>query len=133
MSHEQLSSLSAADPAISAPWIGVTAGESRTVSVLGEIARGETIGELAMFTGEPRSASIVALRNSLVVKVTRAAIESTVSHDPQIGLLMTRLVIERFRRGALGNEIDCIAAELSRLGSCERRVIVFFELPPWVE
>jgi NTE family protein len=72
--------------------------EAGAVNVLGEIARGETIGELAMFTGEPRSASIVALRNSLVVKLTRAAIEATISKDPQIGLQMTRLVIERFRR-----------------------------------
>jgi NTE family protein len=72
--------------------------ESGVSTVIGEVARGETIGELAMFTGEPRSASIVALRNSLVVKVTRAVIEATISKTPQIGLLMTRLVIERFRR-----------------------------------
>ena len=72
--------------------------EAGVISVLGEIARGETIGELAMFTGEPRSASIVALRNSLVVRATRAAIEATIAKDPRIGLQMTRLVIERFRR-----------------------------------
>jgi NTE family protein len=36
-------------------------GESK---ILGEIGRGETVGELALFTGEPRSASIVALRDS---------------------------------------------------------------------
>lgn len=72
--------------------------ELGTSRILGEIARGETIGELAMFTGEPRSASIVALRNSLVVKVTRAVIETTIRKEPQIALSMTRLVIERFRR-----------------------------------
>jgi NTE family protein len=66
--------------------------------ILGEIGRGETIGELAMFTGEPRSASIVALRNCSVVKVTRAAIEAAISKQPQIALSMTRIVIERFRR-----------------------------------
>ena len=37
-------------------------GSKRTI--LGEIGRGETVGELALFTEEPRSASIVALRNS---------------------------------------------------------------------
>jgi NTE family protein len=72
--------------------------EPGTSTILGEIGRGETIGELAMFTGEPRSASIVALRNSLVVKVTRAVIEATIAKQPQIALSMTRLVIERFRR-----------------------------------
>src|SRR5258708_30763148 len=72
--------------------------ELGTGRILGEIARGETIGELAMFTGEPRSASIIALRNSLVVKVTRAAIEATIRKEPQIALSMTGLVIERFQR-----------------------------------
>ena len=72
--------------------------EPGTSKILGEIGRGETIGELAMFTGEPRSASIIALRNSSVVKVSHAVIEATISKQPQIALSMTRLVIERFRR-----------------------------------
>jgi NTE family protein len=84
----------------------VLAGRLRALSesepgaskVLGEIGRGETIGELAMFTGEPRSASIIALRNSSVVKVSHAVIEATITKQPQIALSMTRLVIERFRR-----------------------------------
>jgi NTE family protein len=66
--------------------------------LLGEIGRGETIGELALFTGEPRSASVVALRDSSVVKVARAVIERAMAKGPQIALSMTRIVIERFRR-----------------------------------
>ncbi len=66
--------------------------------ILGEIGRGETIGELPLFTGEPRSASIVALRDCSVVKVTRAIIEHILTKSPQIALSMTRIVIERFRR-----------------------------------
>lgn len=65
---------------------------------LGEIGRGETIGELAMFTGEPRSATIVALRDSSVVKVTRTTLDRALTREPQIGIAMTRIVIERFRR-----------------------------------
>jgi hypothetical protein len=65
--------------------------EPDTSAILGEIGRGETIGELAMFTGEPRSASIIALRNSSVVKVTRAVIEAAISKQPQIALSMTRI------------------------------------------
>lgn len=71
------------------------AGESTT---LGEIGRGETVGELALFTGEPRSASIVALRNSSVVKVTQRLVERALAKSPQIALQMTRIIIERFRR-----------------------------------
>ena len=50
--------------------------------VLGEIGRGETVGELALFTGEPRSASIVALRESSVVKVTRQIVERALARSP---------------------------------------------------
>lgn len=66
--------------------------------ILGEIGRGETVGELALFTGEPRSASIVALRDSSVVKVTRQTVERTLAKSPQVALQMTRIVINRFRR-----------------------------------
>jgi NTE family protein len=70
-------------------------GETTT---LGEIGRGETVGELALFTGEPRSASVVALRDSSVVRVTRRQVERALARSPQIALQMTRIIIERFRR-----------------------------------
>ena len=71
-------------------------GSKRTI--LGEIGRGETVGELALFTDEPRSASIVALRNSALVKVTRRQVERAFAVSPRIALQMTRTIIERFRR-----------------------------------
>lgn len=71
-------------------------GGKRTI--LGEIGRGETVGELALFTDEPRSASIVALRNSALVKITRRQVERAFAVSPQIALQMTRTIIERFRR-----------------------------------
>ena len=73
--------------------------ESGVRKILSEIGRGETIGELALFTGEPRSASIVAVRDSLLLKVTRAMIERAIMQNPEVEISMTRLVIRRFRRG----------------------------------
>lgn len=67
---------------------------------LGEIARGETIGELALFTGEPRSASVVATRPSRVAKLTREGFERVLAASPGVALAMGRVMIERFRRGA---------------------------------
>lgn len=72
--------------------------ESGARKILGEIGRGETIGELALFTGEPRSATIVAVRDSLLVKVTRAMIEHAITQAPDIEMSMMRIVIRRFRR-----------------------------------
>jgi NTE family protein len=84
----------------------VLSGRLRAVSengsggrkIFGEIARGETIGELAFFTGQPRSASIVALRNSSLAKVTRAVVERAFTLSPQIAFSLMRIVIERQRR-----------------------------------
>ncbi|EAQ36117.1 Patatin [Nitrobacter sp. Nb-311A] len=72
--------------------------ESGARKILGEIGRGETIGELALFTGEPRSATIVAVRDTLLVKVTRAMIEHAILQHPEIEMSMMRVVIRRFRQ-----------------------------------
>jgi NTE family protein len=68
------------------------------IRVLGEIGRGESVGELAMFTGEVRSASIIALRRSLVARISRELIERAIARRPEMGLQLTRRVVERFRR-----------------------------------
>ncbi|MFY8215519.1 MAG: patatin-like phospholipase family protein, partial [Chthoniobacterales bacterium] len=65
---------------------------------LGEIGRGETIGELAMILGEPRSASIFALRNSMVARLTREDFESLLVVEPKLALTVARGAVERFRR-----------------------------------
>jgi NTE family protein len=66
--------------------------------VLGDIGRGEPAGELAMFTDEPRSADVIAIRNSLIAKVSRGTVEQAIARQPEIALVMTRHVITRFRR-----------------------------------
>jgi len=44
--------------------------EDGTTTPLGEIGRGETVGELALFTGKKRGANVVAIRDSIVAKVS---------------------------------------------------------------
>jgi NTE family protein len=59
-------------------------GKRTMLTMLGEIGRGETVAELALFTDEPRSASVVALRNSALVKVTRRQVERAFAVSPRI-------------------------------------------------
>jgi lysophospholipid hydrolase len=66
--------------------------------VVGEIARGEIVGEMAVFTGEPRSARVTALRDSELVSLDRPAFEQLIAGRPQALLGLTRLVVERLRR-----------------------------------
>lgn len=66
--------------------------------LLGEIGRGEPVGEIAFFTGAPRSASIVALRKTTVARLSRQLVERAVSRTPAMAFSLTRQVIERFRQ-----------------------------------
>lgn len=64
---------------------------------LGEIGRGETIGELALLLGEPRSATIVALRDSIVARLGSADFQELLTMEPKLVLTMARGVIQRYR------------------------------------
>lgn len=57
--------------------------------VLREIGRGETIGELALLTGSPRSASVRARRDSRLLRVDRAAFERLLE-EPRFSIAMLR-------------------------------------------
>ena len=65
---------------------------------LGEIARGEVVGELAMITGETRAADVVAVRDSLVAKLPLQAFRDTLMTRPDTAMAVTRTVVDRFRR-----------------------------------
>ena len=70
--------------------------------VVGEIGRGEIVGEMAIFTGEPRSARVRALRDSELVSLDRQAFDRLVVRYPQMLMALTRLVIHRLRQAQSG-------------------------------
>ncbi len=67
-------------------------------AVLGEIARGETVGEMAFFTGEPRTATVMAIRDSVLARFSNAVFRELLLAYPLVTLNMTRQVIERVKR-----------------------------------
>ena len=69
----------------------------RSVPV-GEIGRGETVGELALFTGKPRGANVLAIRDSIVAKIESDIVERAIGKKPQVALKITRQIIERYER-----------------------------------
>ncbi len=66
----------------------------------GEMGRGETVGELALLTGEGRSASVSAIRDSALVKLTRAQLEQIIQQHPQAMMQLMRTIAGRATRGA---------------------------------
>ena len=66
--------------------------------VLGEISRGESVGEMALITGEPRSAGIVAIRDSVLIRLSKATFERLIRSQPELLLNLSRLVVRRLTR-----------------------------------
>ena len=77
-----------------------------TERVVGEVRPGESVGEMAMLTGERRSASVIALRDSDLVTLDRSEFDHLIAKYPQILRSLTKLVINRLRRTQSGNPLD---------------------------
>jgi predicted acylesterase/phospholipase RssA/CRP-like cAMP-binding protein len=56
--------------------------------VLSELGPGETIGEMALITGEPRSADVYAIRDTQLARLRKPAIERLLARHPSAALLM---------------------------------------------
>jgi NTE family protein/lysophospholipid hydrolase len=71
--------------------------EGKDASVIGEVARGEWVGEMALLDGLPRSATVVALRDSELMGLSRDGFDLLVAKHPQILLPMMRMLTRRLR------------------------------------
>jgi CRP-like cAMP-binding protein len=71
-----------------------------SIYILGDISAGEPIGEFSLFTKEPHSASVVALRRSALLCIDAAQYLSIVQEFPVIANTLTKLIIERLRHNA---------------------------------
>jgi predicted acylesterase/phospholipase RssA/CRP-like cAMP-binding protein len=62
---------------------------------LAEIHRGETVGEIGLLTGEPRTATVVAARDSELVRLDRAGFERVIESEPRALLPIVRTLGRR--------------------------------------
>ncbi len=62
-----------------------------------ELSRGEVIGEMSLYTGEPRSATVVAVRDSALVRLAKEHFEALIITYPQVSLTFTRQMIRRLQ------------------------------------
>ncbi len=68
-----------------------------------EIAAGETVGEMALITGEPRNADIVAMRDSVLARISKADFERLTTIYPQALFQISKSIIERLREPSIAN------------------------------
>jgi NTE family protein len=81
--------------------------------VLGDIGEGEPIGEFALFMGEPRSASVVAIRKSIVLELKESEYLEIVSKHPAFSTKLTRFVVNRLRRNVLQQHLETPAKNIA--------------------
>lgn len=79
--------------------IDVPGSEQKEV---GAITRGEVVGEMAVLTGEPRSLTVRAVRDTALVRFSKAAFEKIARSNPDAMLAITRRIITRLQQMNLG-------------------------------
>ncbi len=77
-------------------------GRARTVATLSE---GAFFGEMALFTGEPRTANIVALEETEVLEIGHAAMKQVFDTNPDLVESLSHIIAER-RQGLAASEDD---------------------------
>ena len=78
----------------------ILGGRLRAVAggrVLSEMTRGESIGEIALLTGEARTATVIAVRDSELVRISRETFEEIVQKYPKVMQVLAQIVVHRLR------------------------------------
>lgn len=70
-------------------------------NILGDIGEGEPTGEFALFTNEPRMASVLAIRKTVILKITKQEYLDLVGQNPAFSGILTGYLIRRLRRNIM--------------------------------
>ena len=74
-------------------------GEDGNTRKVGEVARGKIVGEMSLYTDEPRAATVVAVRDSVLVRLDRADFQDLLAGSAQVSVAMTRQIIRQLKDG----------------------------------
>lgn len=69
-------------------------GQERAVR---EMSRGQVIGEMSLYTGAPRSATVVAIRESVLIRMDKAAFNKLLASSAQASIGLTQQLIRRLQ------------------------------------
>jgi predicted acylesterase/phospholipase RssA/CRP-like cAMP-binding protein len=105
---------------------------------LGEVGRGQSLGEMAFFTGAPRSARASAIRDSVLVQFTNAEFDALVSTRPQLMRHVAAGLVERLNQAnarAAGTRVTNLAIVSASPGApvaafCDRLVAALAAFGP---
>lgn len=100
------------------------AGKPRPVAELGE---GAFFGEMALFTGEPRTASVVALEETEVLEIGHAAMKHLFDTNPDLAESISWTIAER-RAGLEASSQQAVRASIAESAGVLNSIKRFFGL-----
>jgi NTE family protein len=93
--------------------------EGERIESINTLTRGAVLGELAVLTDSPRSASVRALRDSELLKISRADFESLLHSEPELARSLTRVLsgqLQASRSAPVARRARPVTIALSTLG-----------------
>ncbi len=72
--------------------------DEAAAQVLRQLGRGDVLGELALLTDRPRSASVRAVRTTNLVAISRAEFDRMLESSPALSLALSRILGEQLRQ-----------------------------------
>jgi len=97
-------------------------------NILGDIGEGEPTGEFALFTNEPRMASVLAIRKTIVLKINKQEYLNLVAQNPAFAGLLTSFLIKRLRRNILEQHMSSTPKNIALINLQPAH-----ELSPWTD
>jgi len=82
------------------------ADEDGSQRMVREITRGQIVGEMSLYTEEPRSATLVAIRDSVLVRLGKAEFKELLSISAQVSIALTRQIIQRLQTEGARSSLD---------------------------
>ena len=70
-----------------------------------EMARGQVIGEMSLYMDSPRTASVVAIRDSVLVRLDKADFHQLLASSAQVSIALTRQLIQRLQHTQSRSEL----------------------------
>ena len=98
-------------------------GVARTVAVLNE---GDFFGEMGLFTGEPRTANVVALEETEVLEIGHDAMKRLFDTNPDLVEALSHIIAER--RQALADHAESRPSEIDESEGLIASIKRFFRL-----
>jgi predicted acylesterase/phospholipase RssA len=83
------------------------------VIVIGEVGRGEVVGEMALLIDEPRSATIRAMRDSELLRLSRDAFDRFIEKYPSAMKQIAHVALLRLRRSILSPRAEIAVATIA--------------------